>query len=93
MTAENYLPRYYPSLVHIATGPFDVTLTWLLYDPTILPEDQAGPHEARVEAVAQTVLSYGAAKALIPLLVKAIARYEETFGEIPSPGFDQFSKE
>jgi hypothetical protein len=85
-------PRVRPSAFHAATGPYEITITWLDHDPTILPADQEGPHEPTVKAIAQTVLSYGAAKSLIPVLVKMIADYETKFGEIPSPGFDELSK-
>lgn len=85
-------PRFHPNAVHAASGPFDLTLTWLLHDPTVLPHGQEGPHEPRTEAILQTVLSYGTAKAMIPLLVKVIADYEQEFGPIPSPGFDELSK-
>lgn len=88
------LPRIHANGIHIATGPYDVTLTFLETDPTMLPEDQEGPHGPPTpQAQAQIVLSYGAAKVMLPALVKMIADYETRFGEIPAPGFEQFSKE
>jgi hypothetical protein len=90
--AEPALPRFYANLVNIATSPYDVTLTWIEADPTVLREDQIGPHAMRMEAVAQVVMPLGHAKALIPLLVKVISQYETKFGQIPAPGFDETSK-
>jgi len=86
------IPRLHPSGMHLASGAYEVTITWLDWDPTILPEGQEGPHGSPPTAIAQTVLSYGAAKALIPMLVKMIAEYESKFGEIPSPGFEELGK-
>jgi hypothetical protein len=86
-------PRIHANGVHLAAAAYDVTITFLETDPTILPEGQEGPHASRTGAVAQIVLPWGSAKGLLPLLVKMIAEYESKFGEIPSPGFDEMSKE
>ncbi|MGO9027355.1 MAG: hypothetical protein ACLQOZ_01805 [Acidimicrobiales bacterium] len=91
--ADHDLPRMHPSSLHLASGPFAVTITWLDADPTELPEGQLGPHGSPIRAIGQTVIPLGMAKAMIPLLVKMIAEYETKFGQIPSPGFDELSKD
>jgi len=93
LQSEPELPRFHPNNLHLAIGPFDLTITWIESDPTIMPDEQVGPHGQPDRAVAQTVLPLGMAKAMIPLLVKQIAQYESGFGEIPAPGFDALSKE
>jgi hypothetical protein len=87
------LPRFYANGVNIAWGPYDVTVTFLEHDPTSLPEDQDGPHQPTSHSVAQVVMSLGHAKAMLPLFVKAIAAFEQRFGVIPAPGFDETSKD
>ncbi len=38
-------------------------------------------------------MSLGHAKSMLPLLARAIADYESQVGEIPSPGFEEGSKD
>jgi hypothetical protein len=85
-------PRFYTNGVHVAVGPYDATLTFLESDITILPEEQVGPHIPVLTARAQVVMSLGCAKALIPILVKSISDYEQQFGAVPAPGFEEDSK-
>ena len=87
------VPRFHPNAMHVASGPYDLTITWIERDPTRLTSDVQEPREGFTRAISQSVLSYGAAKAMIPLLVRAISEYEARFGVIPSPGFEEMSKE
>jgi hypothetical protein len=87
------VPKFYANVVNVAPGPYDVTLTFIEFDPTRLPELIEGQHEPSTKAVLQVVMSLGHAKSFIPLIAKAIADYEDRFGPIPAPGFDQLSKE
>jgi hypothetical protein len=87
------LPRFYSNLINLSTAPYDMTLTFIEVDGTRLQDSIDGPHETRMKAGCQVIMSLGHAKAMVPLLVKAIADYEQQFGEIPAPGFDQQSKE
>lgn len=93
MTDSRDIPRFYANLINLWSGPYDVTITFLEGDGTVLPEGVDGPHAVRITPVAQVVMSWGHAKAILPLIVKMIAQYEEANGEIPAPGFDQMSKE
>lgn len=79
-------------MVNAVTGPFDMTLTFLETDATALGEGVIGPHAPRLEARVQVVMALGHAKSMIPLLVQAVSQYEQQFGVIPAPGFDEDSK-
>jgi hypothetical protein len=85
-------PRFYSNGVHIAMTGYDLTITFLEGDPTILPDDQVGPHSPVLQARVQVTMALGCAKALIPGLVKAISQYEQQFGMVPAPGFEEDSK-
>jgi hypothetical protein len=87
------LPRFYANGAHFAVGPYDLALTFIDAQLTVMPEEQVGPHQAKIEARVQVVMSLGQAKAMIPLLVQAISQYEQQFGVIPAPGFDEDSKQ
>ena len=63
MDEDDEIPRFHPNWMHLATGPFDLTITWSEHDPTVVPEGQVGQRAPTVRPVAKTVLSYGAAKA------------------------------
>ena len=96
MTDSTECPRFYTNFTNLASGPYDLTFTFLEARadvPTLAPGEEIGPPNPTTHPVAQVVMSWGHAKAILPLLVKLVAQYEETFGEIPAPGFDQFSKE
>ena len=86
------LPRFYSNGVNVAGGPYDVTITFMTVDPTALPEGQEGPKAVTMKSAVQVVSSWGHLKAVLPLLVKAIADYESHFGIIPAPGFEEGSK-
>jgi hypothetical protein len=85
-------PRFYANLTHVSPGPFDLTLTFLVADYTALPAGNVGPHQTRISAEVQIVMPIGHAKAMLPLLSRAIQNYEGAHGIIPAPGFDQDSK-
>jgi hypothetical protein len=91
----NEVPRYYTNLVNVSLGSYDVVLTFLESDSTLLPATPPTNDSWRTSGLApkcQVVMSLGHAKALIPLLVKGIADFETRFGVIPAPGFDESSK-
>ena len=96
MTDQTDVPRIYTNFTNLAAGPYDLTLTFAETKP-VLPggfaEPIGEPASPTITPVGQVVMSWGHAKAILPLLVKLVAQYEETFGEIPAPGFDQTSKE
>jgi hypothetical protein len=94
--SDEGLPRYYSNLVNVATGAYDVTLTFLDFDMTNIEPIEGAPftysQPPDIRPQCQIVMSLGHAKSLVPMLVKAIADYETKHGEIPAPGFDQLSK-
>jgi hypothetical protein len=94
-TSSQAPPRFYANVVNVASGPFDVTFTFLHTDTTKLPdtavsETKWGGSGLSVEC--QVYMSLGHAKAMIPLIVRQIAEFEEKWGVIPSPGFDESAK-
>lgn len=89
MTPEpNVPPVVYANVVQLTTGPYDVVMDFGFKMPEKL---QKGSPEWDV--VARVAMSLGHAKSMLPLLARAIAEYEDKYGEIVAPGFDKFSKE
>ena len=91
--SSSELPRFYSNMINVAAGPFDVTVTFIEVDGTALPEGQDGPHEATSRSRVQVVMPIGELKAMIPLMVRVISEYEQRWGVIPAPGFEEDSKE
>jgi len=90
------VPRYYANIVNVATGPYDMTVTFLDIDITAIEDAPGMPagvsHKPALRSECQVVMSLGHVKAMVPLIVKAIADYETRNGVIPAPGFDESSK-
>lgn len=76
----------YANVVQMAVGPFDMVLDFGFKSP----EEAARGQEGGYDVVARVAMSVGHAKSMIPLLAKLIADYEQRFGQIPAPGFDDF---
>lgn len=94
-TPEQQIPRFYGNFVNIAVAAYDVTFTFVDKDFTDVPEHVLPEMAWRTNGViptCQVVMSVAHAKAMIPLIVKGIADYEQKFGVIPAPGFDESSK-
>jgi len=69
-------------------GPFDMVLDFGFRSP----EEVTRGQEASYEVVARVAMGLGHAKSMLPLMAKLLADYEQKFGPIPSPGFEDFSK-
>ena len=82
------LQPVYANVVQMAIGPFDMVLDFGFRSP----EEAARGEEGSYDVVARVAMSVGHAKSMIPLLAKLIAEYEEKFGPIPAPGFDDFTR-
>jgi len=78
----------YANVVQMAVGPFDMVLDFGFRSP----EEAARGQEGGYDVVARVAMSVGHAKSMLPLLAKLIAEYEDRFGQIPAPGFDDFMK-
>lgn len=77
---------------HLALASYDATLTFIRLNPTTLPENINGQHTVTQKAEVEITMPIGLLKAMIPLVVKAVADYETQFGSIPAPGFDEEHK-
>lgn len=56
-----------------------------------LQEAAPGVGESQPPAIKEVVrvsMSWGHAKSMIPLLAKMVADYEQKYGQVPAPGFD-----
>jgi hypothetical protein len=78
----------YANVVQMALGPFDMVLDFGFRSP----EEAARGEEGSYEVVTRVAMSLAHAKSMLPLMAKLLADYEQKFGTIPSPGFDDFSK-
>lgn len=85
-------PFVYANVVYVSLGPYDVTMDFGYQSPEDRQPQEEGstPSYRRVVRVA---MSHGHAKSLIPLLARLIARLESEAGSIPTPGFEERSKE
>jgi hypothetical protein len=78
----------YANVVRLTPGPFDLVMDFGFSTP-----EHRVRQSTEFVTVARIAMSLGHAKSMLPLLAKAIADYEKQVGEIPSPGFEQGSKE
>lgn len=78
----------YANVIQITTGPFDMSLDFGYKTP-----ERARAGSPDFDIVARIVMSPSHAKAILPLLAKQIAEYENKVGTIPAPGFEEFSSE
>ena len=88
-------PFFYANVVQMNIGPYDVTMDFG-YNAVENLFDAAASDEPTIlvpQRVARITMSHGHAKSMIPLIAKLIANLEENVGSIPTPGFDERSKE
>jgi hypothetical protein len=79
----------YANAVQMTVSPFDMVLDFGFRSP----EEWARGPDAGYEVVARVAMSLSHAKSMLPLMAKVIADYEQKFGQIPAPGFGDFSRE
>ena len=77
----------YANVVRITAGSYDLILDFGYRSP-----EQAQRTQADFDVVCRVAMSLAHAKSMLPLLAKAIADYEQRFGEIVVPNFDQLGK-
>lgn len=87
MTDPAEIPTKYSNVVNIMGGPFDIFLEFGLKLPT------HGPGDNEFDSVSRIHMSHSHAKTMLPILARVIAEYEQQFGSIPAPGFNEKSKE
>lgn len=80
-------PPIYANVASLTTGPFDVVMDFGFKTP-----EQAKKGSPDFEIVARIAMSVSHAKSMLPLLAKLIAQYEQQFGPVPAPGFDDQAK-
>lgn len=78
----------YANVVNLTLGPYDVVMDFGFKTPEATVK--ASPD---YEIVSRVAMSLGHAKAMLPLLARAIAEYESKVGRITAPGFEEKSKE
>lgn len=78
----------YANVVSVTTGPYDIVL-----DFGFRPPESARKGSTDSDPVCRVAMSLSHAKAMLPLLARAVAEYETQVGTIPAPGFDEMSKE
>jgi hypothetical protein len=78
----------YANVVEVTVGPYDLVLDFGFRSP-----ESSKRQSTEFEVVSRVAMSLGHAKAMLPLLAKAIAQYEQQVGKIVAPGFDDMSKE
>jgi hypothetical protein len=78
----------YANVVDITVGPFDMVIDFGFKSP-----EQTKRQSADYEVVARVAMSLAHAKAMLPLLARIIAKYEQQVGPITAPGFDDSAKE
>lgn len=83
MADEPDVPFFYANVMEAHLGAFDFTIDFGYRKP-----DERVPSEKR-----RISMSLGHAKSMLPILAKLIATYEQQFGTIPAPGYEEMSKE
>jgi hypothetical protein len=82
-------PDFYTNILQMVPGPFDVMLVFGREDGSMRAADGTG---ATQHEVARVAMSWAHAKSMIPLLAGMVATYEEQYGTIPAPGFEDLWK-
>jgi hypothetical protein len=79
---------YYANFVEMYRTAFDLTMDFGYRTPEMFRQK---PPTFIVQA--RVAMSLGHAKSMIPLLARLVAEYEEKFGPIPAPGFDEQARD
>jgi hypothetical protein len=83
---EQDVPFFYANVMQAHLGAFDFTINFGYRTP----EDQG---TTRFTTVCTVAMSLSHAKTMIPILTRLIATYENQFGQIPAPGYDEQARE
>lgn len=86
--AEESAKQVYANVIEATVGPYDMVLDFGFKPPEAMKKNSPD-----YEVVARVAMSLGHAKAMLPIIAKLIAQYEQNVGQITAPGFDEKSKE
>jgi hypothetical protein len=65
----------------------------MIFDFGFKNPERARAGSTEFDIVSRVTMSLGHAKAFLPILAAQIAQYEQQFGPITAPGFEDLSKE
>lgn len=83
MPNEQDVPFFYANVMEAHLGAFDFTIDF----------GYRKPNERNPDEMVRVSMSLGHAKSMLPILAKLLATYEQQFGTIPAPGYEEMSKE
>jgi hypothetical protein len=87
-------PFVYANVVNMNIGPFDVTMDFGYQAPEARHKaDVEGGAPPEFKRVVRVAMSHGHAKSMIPIIAGLVANLESNVGTIPTPGFEEKSKE
>jgi hypothetical protein len=88
MTDDAKDKQVYANVVDFTMGPFDMVIDFGFKTP-----EHARRQSPDFEVVSRVAMSLGHAKAMLPIMAKLIADYEQNIGPITAPGFEDQAKE
>jgi hypothetical protein len=83
MAEEGEAPFFYANVMEAKVGAYDFTIDF----------GYRSPDTGRATTVATIAMSISHAKTMIPVIAKLIAAYEQQFGPVPAPGYEEQSRE
>lgn len=83
----------YANVVQMSIGPYDVTMDFGYQSPEDRREAADTDSPPRSTPLVRIAMSHGHAKSMIPLIASLVAKLESSVGTIPTPGFEEKSKE
>lgn len=83
---DTEIPFFYANVVNMHVGPYDFVMEFGYKTP------EEGPTN-RYTKICNVTMGLGHAKAMLPMMAKLIAAYEQNVGQIPAPGYDDMAKE
>lgn len=82
-TEPNKIPFYYANVVEFTMSPFDLTIDFGFKTP-----EQVKGQSPDWDHVARVSMSPSHAKSMLKFLLDQVQAYEERFGMIPSPHYE-----
>lgn len=79
----------YANVVQLQVAPYDAEMKFFYRRPEQLNEVDV----ENLRLVSRVTMSLSHMKSMIPIMAKVVADYEQQFGAVPAPGFEQFGKE
>jgi hypothetical protein len=86
MADEAETPFYYVNAAQLHVAAYDMTFEFGYKTPEQAPTQ-------RMTKLCTITMSLGHAKAMLPLMARMIAAYEQNVGKIPAPGYEEDAKE